>query len=142
MRQIEFITTAVAELFFSKHSSRYEIHSEIRQIESDLLYVLLCKLLDDKNINGAEDLLFDMLDADNIEHLSIATEFYDRVNRMTDVELQYADFSRKEIEYGLREVNAIYAIGDIGCQKLVKQGTRTRNKCRGVCSAFFSFTVL
>ena len=110
MRQIEFITTVVAEMFFGKHSSRYEIHSEVRQTDSDLLYVLLCKMLDEKNINGAEDLLFDMLDADNIEHLSIATEFYEKVNRMTDEELQSADFSREEVEYGLSEVKAIYSL--------------------------------
>jgi len=110
MRQIEFITTAVAELFFSKPSSKYEIHNEVRQADSDLFYILLCKMLDDKNINGAEDLLFDMLDADNIEHLSIATEFYEKVSRMTDEELQSADFSREEIEYGLSEINAIYGL--------------------------------
>jgi hypothetical protein len=67
-------------------------------------------MLDDKNINGAEDLLFDMLDADNIEHLSIATEFYEKINRMTDEELQSADFTRKEIEYGLSEIKAIYDV--------------------------------
>jgi len=110
MRQIELITTAVAEMLFGKHSSRYEIHGEVRQTDSDLLYVLLCKMLDEKNINGAEDLLFDMLDADNTEHLSIATEFYDKVNRMTDEELQSVDFSREEVEYGLGEINAIYGL--------------------------------
>ena len=108
MRQIEFITTAVAEIFFNKHTSRHEIHCEVRQTDSDLLYVLLCKMLDEKNINGAEDLLFDMLDADSIEHLSIATDFYSKLSCMTDEELQSADFSRKEIDHGLSEIKAIY----------------------------------
>jgi len=110
MRQIEFITTAVAELFFRKHPSRYETHSEVRQTDSDLLYVLLCKMLDEKNINGAEDILFDMLDVDNTEHLSIAIEFYNKVSCMTDEELQSADFSREEIEYGLSEIKAFYGV--------------------------------
>jgi len=110
MRQIEFITTAVAEIFFGKHSSRYEIHSEVRQTDSDLLYVLLHKMLDEQNINGAETLLFDMLDADKIEHMSIAIDFYTKVSSMTDEELQSSDFSRKEIEYGLNEIKAIYGL--------------------------------
>jgi len=65
-------------------------------------------MLDEKNINGAEDLLFDMLDADSIEHLSIATDFYSKLSCMTDEELQSADFSRKEIDHGLSEIKAIY----------------------------------
>ena len=110
MRQIEYITTAVAELIFHKPSSRYEAQSEVRQIESDLLYVLLCSMVNDKSINGAEDLLFDMLDADNHEHLLIATDFYNQLSSMTDEDLIKADFTRDEIERGLREVNAIFGL--------------------------------
>jgi len=110
MRQIEFITTAVAELIFNKPSSRYEAQSEVRQIESDLLYVLLCSMVNDKNINGAEDLLFDMLDADNHEHLLIATDFYNQLSSMTDEDLIKADFTRDEIERGLGEVNETFGL--------------------------------
>ena len=111
MRQIEGITTAVAELIFNK-PSRYEIQSEIRQADSDLLYVLLFNMLNEKNINGAEDLLFDMLDSNNRDHLLIATDFYNKVNRLTDEELQSADFSREEIKRGLNEVKAIFTLSD------------------------------
>jgi len=110
MRQIEFITTAVAELIFNKPSSSYEVQSEVRQQESDLLYVLLCKALENKNINEAENLLFDMLEENNSEHLLIATDFYNLLSRMTDDELQNSDFSRKEIERGLKEVRALYGL--------------------------------
>jgi len=110
MRQIEIITTAVAEIIFNKPSSRHEEQIEVRQTESDLLYVLLCNLLDDKNINGAEDLLFDMLEAHNHEHLLIALDFYDQVNSMTDEELKSANFSRDEIERGVNDVKEIYGL--------------------------------
>ena len=112
MRQIEFIATAIGEIIFSKPSSRYEMQSEVRQLESDLLYVLLCNMLDKKNINGAEDLLFDMLDADNREHFLIAVDFYNRLKHMTDAELINADFSREEVERGLDEIKAIYDLSD------------------------------
>ena len=110
MRQIEFITIAIAEIVFNKPSSRYEIQSEVRQIESDLLYVLLCGMVDDKNINGAEDLLFDMFEADNHEHLLIATDFYNKLSSMTDADLRNADFTREEIERGRSEINAIFGL--------------------------------
>ena len=110
MRQIEFIATAIGELVFSKPSSRYEMQSEVRQLESDLLYVLLCNMLDKKNINGAEDLLFDMLEEDNRDHFLIAVDFYNRLNHMTDAELLNAGFSREEVERGLNEIKTMYGL--------------------------------
>ena len=110
MRQIEFITTAVAEIVFSKPSSKYEIQNEVRQLESDLLYALLCKMLDKKDINGAENLLFDMIESENHDHLLIATDFYNKVSHMSDEELIEADFSKSEIERGLNDVKAIYRL--------------------------------
>jgi len=110
MRQIEFITTAIGEIIFFKPSSGYEVQSEVRQIESDLLYVLLCNMLKENNINGAENMLFDMLDIDNREHLAIAVDFYNQVSRMTDDELQNADFSRNEINRGLNDIMTLFGI--------------------------------
>jgi len=111
MRQIEFISTAVGEiLFFWKEPTRQEQQAEVRQLESDLLYVLLCNMLDKNNINGAEDLLFDMLDKENPEHFLIAIDFYKRINGMTNEELKKANFSREEIERGLSEIKAIYGL--------------------------------
>ena len=108
MRQIEFISTAVAELIFRKPSSRYEMQSEVRHSDSDLLYILLSNMLDKKNINGAENILFDMLEEDNNDHMLIAIDFYNRLSSMADDELQSADFSRDEIDRGLREIKSIY----------------------------------
>ena len=83
MRQIEFISTAVGErIFFWKEQYRQEVKSEIRQFESDLLYILIRNMIEKNNINGAEDLLFDMLDVNNDEHFLIAIDFYDRLNTM------------------------------------------------------------
>jgi len=110
MRQIEGITTAIAELVFNKPSSRYEMQTEIRHSDSDLLYILLCNMLETKNINGAEDLLFDTIEVNNHDHFLIAVDFYDKLNKMTDKELNKADFSRNEIEQGLNEVKSFYGL--------------------------------
>jgi hypothetical protein len=109
MRQIEFISTAVAErLFFWKEHIRIEIKAEVRQFESDLLYVLLCDLVYRKRINEAENLLFDTLEPNNQEHLAIAEDFYYKLNSMSDNDLAIADFTREEIERGLCEIKEIY----------------------------------
>jgi len=65
-------------------------------------------MLDKKNINGAENILFDMLEEDNNDHMLIAIDFYNRLSSMADDELQSADFSRDEIDRGLREIKSIY----------------------------------
>ena len=110
MRQIEFISTAIGErIFFWREPYRQVIKSEVRQLESDLLYVLLCNMVNEKNINGAEDLLFDMLDPDNLEHQTIAIDFYNKISCMTDDELQRVNFSREEILQGLNEIKRIYS---------------------------------
>ena len=108
MRQIESLTVAFAEMVFNK--PRYEIQSRINHAETDLLSMLLCRMVGDKNINGAEDLLFDMIDPDNHDHLLVAVDFYSRLNDMTDGELLDADFSRDEILRGLNEVRAIFSM--------------------------------
>jgi len=109
MRQIEFISTAVGErVFFWKEQIRIEVKSEVRQLESDLLYVLLCDLISKKSINEAENLLFEMLDPNNQEQLTIATDFYNKLNTISNDELENADFSREEIERGRNEVLALF----------------------------------
>ena len=67
-------------------------------------------MLEEKNINGAEDLLFDMLEEDNQDHLVIAIDFYHRLSCLTDDELRNADFSREEVERGLNEIKTMYGI--------------------------------
>jgi len=56
------------------------------------------------------DLLFDTLEVNNHDHFLIAVDFYDKLHRMTDKELDEADFSRDEIERGLNEVKAFYGL--------------------------------
>jgi len=86
------------------------MHSEVRQLESDLFYVLLCKMIDDKKINEAENLLFEMLEVNNQDHLIIATDFYNRLSNLTDKELEEADFSKYEISNGINEIKTLFGL--------------------------------
>jgi len=124
MRQIEGITTAIAELIFNKPLSRYEMQREVRQLESDLLYVLLCKMIDDRKINDAENLLFDMLEVNNQDHLAIATDFYNSLSNLTDKELKASDFSKDEISNGINEIKTLFGLNsEYGYDRVRKAST-------------------
>lgn len=114
VRQIELMTESIACLVLNtKTSVKQEVYSETSQAESDLLHVLLCGLIEQKRINDAENLLFDSLNPNNYNHLAVAMDFYNRVNNMTDEELEDADFSREEIAEGLDEVRTILELEDM-----------------------------
>jgi len=113
MRQIQLMTTAIANMVFNKESvATYDLKGGVTQSETNLLYVLLRDLADKQKINEAENLLFEMLDRDNHDHFIIATDFYRRLNSLSDKELEEADFSREEIVKGLNEVHSIFRYSD------------------------------
>jgi glutamate mutase epsilon subunit len=88
----------------------YEIRDMDHLNKTDELYLHMQKLLSENNLNEAENLLFDMLDAGDYDYLVIALDFYTKINQLDNVELKKADFSREEIESGLNELKRIYGI--------------------------------
>jgi hypothetical protein len=110
MRQIENICRLIAKLLFNKQSPRYEIVDVSTNTETDLLHKELIGLLNEFKINEAENLLFDRINALNINYLLVAIDFYTRLNEYDDDFLSKNDFSREEIESGLREVQKIFGI--------------------------------
>ena len=50
------------------------------------------------------------VDPHNKSGLALAFDFYDRLNKMTDEELEQNDFSREEIDSGLRDVMKLYEL--------------------------------
>ena len=113
VRQIQLMTEAISCVVFIKETAtKNEAQDEIGQTETDLLYVLLSGLLAKNSINKAEDLLFEMLDPDNRDHYKIAMDFYNRLNTISNEELENADFSREETERGLNEVKSIFGQPD------------------------------
>ena len=109
MRQIEMLTEAIASYIFNKETAiHYEIRDEIRQVETDILYLQLRNLLNDNKINEAENLLFEMIDPLEANHFIIAVDFYEKVNKLSDVELKEYDFSKDEIIDGLNRINKLF----------------------------------
>jgi hypothetical protein len=75
--------------------------------------VQVVTLLQEGDINGAEDALFEGVDPDDRGIYEVGLDFYDRLNQMTDKELSQLDFSREEIRDGLTDWSEEY-----GCDGL------------------------
>ena len=119
MRQIEIIARALAKLLFGKDSTEYVTIDDQRLKETDVIHNKLCELIDDRNINGAENLLFEYIGKELEEnpggrdYLEVAIDFYSRLNDLDTKILEDCGFEREEIAEGMREVSEIYGINVI-----------------------------
>lgn len=106
MRQIEDMGRMLGEIFFMKVQDPIpDFDEQGNLLESGLLYRRLCTMLDNRDVNGAENLLFEMLEQyPEYDFLRVALQFYTDLEKWTDAELAEADFSRQEIFEGLREI--------------------------------------
>jgi len=103
LRQIEIIARYVANLVFNKREVRYEYESSEMLSETDRLHLTLDMLVREGKIGEAEDLLFENLQMTD-KYIELATDFYQTLNRMTDRELEEADFSRDEVYDGYIDI--------------------------------------
>lgn len=113
MRQIQMIAQMLAKMLFGKETTDYIIENEEDLNGTDLLYKALCGLLEKGDICGAEDLLFEALENGGKENLEVAIDFYSKLNKMSDKELEDADFSREEVEEGLQNAAALFGLEDL-----------------------------
>lgn len=110
MRQIGSIIKIVRKLVFKEDAINYEITNEIVNKETDLLHKQLIEMLRALEINEAENLLFKSIKADDINYLRIAVDFYERLNLLSDKQLEEGNFSRDEIKSGIEDICKIFGI--------------------------------
>lgn len=110
MQQIEFAVQAVLRAVLKKEDSMYEIMDSEKHTPSDMLYNKLNGLLSEMRINEAENLLFEDMDTEDKNFLTVALDFYSRLNDLDDDTLEAHDFSREEILSGLKEVGEYYGV--------------------------------
>ena len=109
MRQIEMLTAAIANLIFNRETAiHYEMRDEIKQAETDILYLQIRTLLNENKINEAENWLFEMINPQEPNHLIIAKDFYERLSKMSNAELEEHDFSKEEIRLGLKKIHELF----------------------------------
>lgn len=103
LRQIDTLVQFVARVVFQKDYIQYDVEDADHLTETDDLYMKLNTLLRAGKICEAEDLLFDSRSSSR-EFLAVAVDFYQKLSKMSDEELEAHNFSRQEIYDGLKEI--------------------------------------
>lgn len=109
MDQIESFIDVIDKVFLHKESPTYELSEEQTSTE-DSFYIELDNLVQARKINEAENILFDKIDPTNAKHLSIAVNFYSKLNQLNDETLESANYSRQEIDQGLKDIMKEFGI--------------------------------
>ena len=110
MEMISHLIRFLSNVLFGKDIVAYEVISEDGYVETDYVYREILKLLEDGKINEAENFLYEYFDPANKEYAKLAIDFYSRLNKIDDKTLEAANFSRKEVEEGLREISSLMGI--------------------------------
>ena len=116
MRQIEIIGRTLAKLLFNKSSTEYVIIDYQNFKETDIIHGKLRELIDEGNLNEAENLLFEHIEEElgdkpeKREYLEVAIDFYARLNDLSNDILESCGFEREEIEEGMKEVAEMYGV--------------------------------
>ena len=108
MRQVETLAETVAHLVFRKKSADYQPGEE--HSAADDLYFQLHTLVEQGQINEAENRLYEGCDLDDVRCLEVAVDFYSHLNNLTDKQLEAGGFSREEIQEGLEDLLEQYGV--------------------------------
>ncbi len=114
MKQIRIGVRMLAKLLCGADTPRYELIDANADTRVDVLYLRLSALLEKGRYNEAENELYDGFLPDDRDFLLLALAFYDRLNDLTDEQLEAGDFSREEVADGVREIAKRY-----GAEQLV-----------------------
>ena len=113
MRQIETMVSAIISVIFHTSPKSEEIGTEMKistAVDSGQRDTILA-FLQQGEICGAENWLYENMDEDDISWLYTAVYFYSEINKLSDEYLAAHNFSREEIESGLSEVCGLYGFG-------------------------------
>lgn len=110
MRQIELMVDFIAKIVFKKDSIKFNIYDESNSSETNILYERLIDLINQNKIDEAENLLFDKVNNNDLVYLRIAIDFYDRINKLSDEDLQKGNFTREEIKLGIEDMAKLYNV--------------------------------
>ena len=103
MRLVHEIARVLAKTLFNIDSETVSEELESRIEETDILEQLL-DMVDNGQINEAENKLYDMLDTGAANCIETAILFYSYLNEKSDEFLKENDYSRGEIKEGIEDV--------------------------------------
>ncbi len=109
MRLIKEMIRAILKLLFNIDTDNpMETLSEDKESQSTLEKLL--DMVDNGNINEAENQIYNMTSDNNMANLKVALLFYSYLNDKDDEFLQKHGFCRDEIESGVKELAARYGL--------------------------------
>ncbi len=111
MRIVHELVRMLIRLVFSKDIDRDD--EEAVPLEVMEKYKKLISMIDDGQINEAENLLLDGLKPDSRAYFELALMFYEKMNGKTDEFLEEHDYSREEVTDGIKYVVDFYGYGSL-----------------------------
>ena len=107
----QLIEVLLGDIFKGKEKVLEEnINKSEEQAEE---YKKLKDLVNKYNINEAENLLFEKINLTNIEDFKLALLFYQYVNEKDNKFLEKSNYSREEIEQGIKDISQKYGYENI-----------------------------
>ena len=113
LRQIEILMQGIRRVFFGKQEKGAAAFAVSGALPGALWYTRVLERLEAGDINGAENLLFALMDPAEPQGLLAALDFYNRLRRIPEERLLESGFSLAEVEQGLLDAAALYGL-DIG----------------------------
>lgn len=111
MRIVHELVRMLIRLVFGKDIDKDE--EEAVPLEVLEQHKKLTSMIDDGEINEAENLLLDGLQQDSRAYFELALMFYEKLNGKTDEFLEEHDYSREEVIDGIKYVVDFYGYGSL-----------------------------
>ncbi len=113
LRQIEILMQGIRRVFFGKREKGAAAFAVSGALPGALWYTRVLERLEAGDVNGAENLLFALMDPAEPQGLLAALDFYNRLRRIPEERLLEIGFSLAEVEQGLLDAAALYGL-DLG----------------------------
>jgi len=104
MRIINDMARFLAKTLLGKEKTEFGLKEEETQSQLAQLSNKLVSLISKGALNEAENLLYEILDPENKNYIELALDFYGTLNNLDDEFLEKNNFSREEIEQGLKAI--------------------------------------
>ena len=111
MRVVHELVRTLIRLVFRKEIDK----DEEKTVPLEVLeqYKRLTDMIDEGQINEAENLLLDGMEADSRAYFELTLLFYEKLNAKTDEFLEEHDYSREEVLDGIKYVVDFYGYGSL-----------------------------
>lgn len=113
LRQIEILMQGIRRVFFGKREKGAAAFAVSGALPGALWYTRVLERLEAGDVNGAENLLFALMDPAEPQGLLAALDFYNRLRRIPEERLLESGFSLAEVEQGLLDAARLYGL-DLG----------------------------